>query len=164
MVLFASHARWRPARLLLPGVFAAVFLVGGCGIRNAKDAEPVASPAPAAVAGDGGFSVAESMNDTWNTVGQVLVRLDGVAYESRSQMLGIHAVRYRGERMLILTRAVVLRDAGDTMSTRVLALQPDGKPDTGPAAVELLDLLARRVPLEALKYRQPVLPKKRTKK
>lgn len=136
--------------------------VGGCGgTRNAKDASIEAPPTPASVPDGGEFTVAESMNDTWNTVGQVLVALDGVTYESRAQMLGIYAVRFRDERMLIRTQAVVMRDAGDRMLTRVMALKLDGKPNTSPAAIELLDLLSRRVPLEVGKYRQPIRLKKR---
>jgi hypothetical protein len=144
--------------------FAVVLAVGGCsGIHNARiEQAPVPeTPAAGATVVDGGeFTVAESMNDTWNTVGQVLVRLDGVTYESRAQMLGIHAVRYRGERMLIRTQAVVMRDPTDRMRTRVLALKMDGKPNASPAAIELLDLLRQRVPFEIGKYRQPIQLKK----
>jgi len=142
-----------------------VLFVGGCGgIRNAKTEQaplPEPSAAGAVVVDSGEFTVFESMNDTWNTVGQVLVRLDGVTYESRAQMLGIHAVHYHGERMLIRTQAVVMRDPADRMRTRVLALKMDGKPNGSPAAIELLDVLSQRVPLEIGKYRQPIRLKKR---
>ena len=49
--------------------------------------------------------------------GQILVRLDGVQYESRAQMLGIYAVRYRGERFLIRTHAVVIEHLGEGLRT-----------------------------------------------
>lgn len=107
-------------------------------------------------AAPGEFTIAASMNDTWNTVGQVLVRTDGVTYESRAQMLGIYGLRYRGERFLIRTQAVVMRSPTDDMATRVLALGLDGTPKHSAAAIELLQVLKERVPLEIEKYTLPV--------
>jgi len=85
---------------------------------------------------------------TWNAVGQVLVRLDGVSYQGRSQMLGLYDERYRGEHLLIVTRARVMRTSGDGMLTEVGALQHDGKPSDSAAAAELLRLLQQRLPAE----------------
>jgi len=96
------------------------------------------------------------MNDTWNTVGQVLVRTDGVTYESRAQMLGIYAVRYRGERFLIRTQALVMDVATDGLRTRVLALELDGKPKQSAAANALLEVLKKRAPEEIGKYTLPI--------
>lgn len=96
------------------------------------------------------------MLDTWNTIGQILVRTDGVEYQSRAQMLGIYAVRYRGQQFLIRSQALVLQLQDGHVTTRVLALGLDGKPDRGVAAVDLLGQLQRRIPAEIGKYRQPI--------
>ncbi|MFC3715302.1 hypothetical protein ACFONC_03955 [Luteimonas soli] len=106
---------------------------------------------------DGGaFTVSESMLDTWNTIGKVLVSMDGVRYEGRAQMLGLYAVGYRGERFLIRTRALVIEAPGQGLRTRVDALGPEGQATASPAAAALLQVLARRVPVEVELYRQPV--------
>ena len=97
---------------------------------------------------DGDFTVGVSMLDAWNAVGQILVRLDGVKYEGRAQMLGMYAVRYRGERFLILTRALVVDPTAPGMLTKVGAVMVDGKPNSSGAALELLDLLEQRMPAE----------------
>ncbi|MEO6364997.1 MAG: hypothetical protein ABIO38_02975 [Luteimonas sp.] len=102
------------------------------------------------------FTIAASMNDTWNTVGQVLVRTDGVIYESRAQMLGIYGVRYRGERFLVRTHALVMDKPRDGLRTRVLALEMDGKPNHSAAANALLGILKTRVPEEITKYTLPI--------
>lgn len=108
----------------------------------------------------GAFTVPENMLDTWNTIGQILVRTDGVQYESRAQMLGLYVIRYRNERLLIRTQAVVLGTENRTQ-TRVTALDALGKPTRSAAALAVLDLLKRRIPLEVARYRQPIhLPKR----
>ncbi|MEG3183073.1 hypothetical protein [Novilysobacter erysipheiresistens] len=89
-----------------------------------------------------------TMLDTWNAVGQILVRLDGVTYQGRSQMLGLYDVRYRGEPLLIVTRARVMQGPADGMVTEVDALQQDGKPSDSAAGTELLHLLRQRLPEE----------------
>lgn len=110
-------------------------------------AEPPAGAEPAAARGR--FAVpGVTMLDTWNAVGQILVRLDGVTYQGRSQMLGLYDVRYRGEPLLIVTRARVMQGPADGMVTEVDALQQDGKPSDSAAGVELLHLLRQRLPEE----------------
>lgn len=94
------------------------------------------------------FTVPADMLDTWNAVGQILVRAEGVTYESRAQMLGLYAVQYRGERVLVLTRAQVMQAAGDGVLTRVYAAGPNGSQSTSPAASELLSILRQRLPEE----------------
>ncbi len=134
---------------------ALVLLAVGC-----STVPPVAPPAPPpvvvevpsdatiAAATRGEFTIPASMLDTWNAVGQILVRVDGVTYEGRSQMLGIYVVRYRGERFLIVTRALVMRSRADGMVTKVNAVLSDGKSNGSEAAVALLRLLQRRLPAE----------------
>ncbi len=108
----------------------------------APEAAPVTEPAR------GQFAIPGSKIDTWNAVGQIVVRLDGVTYEGRSQMLGIYAVRYQGEQFLIVTRARVMQGATDGMVTEVGALRPDGAPNDSVASSELLRLLEQRLPAE----------------
>lgn len=142
-----------------------VVVVGCAGVRTRSPPIPVEEESVET----GEFTVAENMLDTWNTIGKILVALEGVAYEGRAQMLGLYAVRYRGEQFLIRTQAVTISDVSRGISTRVGALGPAGQPFHHPAAVALLKILAQRVPQEVAQYRQPVeLPdaaaKKRRKK
>ncbi|HEV8695989.1 MAG TPA: hypothetical protein VGQ93_17645 [Lysobacter sp.] len=135
-----------------------VSLAAGCSSipRAHVESPPVVSERPSTIfeadaavdAGSGEFTIAAGMLDTWNAVGQVVVRLDGVTYEGRAQMLGIYAVQFQGERFLILTRALVMRSPDQGMVTKVGALFPDGKPNHSAAAVELLGVLQRRLPVE----------------
>lgn len=63
-------------------------------------------------------------------------------------MLGIYVVRYRGERFLVMTRALVIDDPKRGMLTRVRAGWLDGKPNDSAAAIELLRGLQQRLPAE----------------
>ncbi|MCL1633271.1 hypothetical protein M2650_01230 [Luteimonas sp. SX5] len=145
-------------RFLASAAVAAVLLAACHGPR--KEEPPVIVPPPEPAE----FVFADNANDTWNTVGQILVRLPGVDYESRAQIMGLYTVRYRGETMLVRTQALVLQQPSDGVRTRVFALLPDGKPNTAPAAHELLAELERRLPLEIEQYRTPVKLKKPGKK
>ena len=141
----------------LAGLAALLSLVAGCSALpepragpppSGTAAAPAANAHPEVDATRGEFTTPASMLDTWNAVGQILVRLEGVGYESRAQMLGIYAVGYRGERLLIVTRALVMRSQAQGMSTKVGAALLDGKPSGSAAAVELLGQLQRRLPAE----------------
>lgn len=152
----------RMPRLALHAWLAALlWLLAGCGATpeprpgpppvgtaTPSPSSPNANAHPEVDAARGEFTTPASMLDTWNAVGQILVRLDGVGYEGRAQMLGIYAVRYRGERLLVVTRALVMRSRAQGMSTKVGATWLDGKPSGSAAAVELLGLLQRRLPAE----------------
>jgi hypothetical protein len=138
-----------------------VLLLASCTTGRRAPPAPVA---PATPVGINEFTVADNVLDTWNTIGQIIVRLDGAEYESRAQMLGIYAVRYRGERFLLRTEAQVLAAGGQHTITRVLALGLDGKPDRSPAAMALLAILQQRIPMEIDKYRQPITVPKRLKR
>lgn len=133
-------------------------VVAGC--RTTGDA---AGPAPGRVElvpDDGGaFTVAENMLDTWNTIGKVVVAMDGVEYEGRSQMLGVYTLRYRGERFLVRTKAVPITPDVQSIRTRVDAVDGQGKPYLSLAAATLLAVLEQRVPVEVVKYRQPIKTK-----
>lgn len=158
----------------MAGRLACVAIMAGCAAgcsparrvaSPVRESPPVVSPAPpataiaeAATARPGEFFITASMNDAWNAVGQILVRTDDVIYESRAQMLGIYALRYRGERFLIRTQAVPLRDQtpgqGPGLVTKVGALWLDGKPNDSDAAVSLVRVLQRRMPAEIASYRR----------
>jgi hypothetical protein len=151
------------------GAVAATWLVvlaAGCAGVGGRPGQPsVPVPVREQPVEGGEFTVAENMLDTWNTIGKILIALEGVRYEGRSQMLGLYTVRYRGEPFLIRTRAVAIDDASHGISTRVDALDSQGKPFNGPAAVALLRILAERIPQEVARYRQPVkLPGAASKK
>lgn len=135
-----------------------VMVVAGCSSLPPSHVEPPPTasgtqPAPSTTNPEvdvrrGEFTANASMLDTWNAIGQILVRLDGVHYEGRAQMLGIYSVRYRGERFLILTGALMLQGNAKGMVTKVGAALLDGKPSESRAAVELLGLLEERLPAE----------------
>ncbi len=151
--MLLTTSRTMPATLRLLGLAGFLSLAAACSTQPPK---PVPSPEEVIATESAEFTIAASMNDTWNTVGQILVRTDGVTYESRAQMLGIYAVRYRGERFLIRTQAVVMEKSTDGLVTRVLALELDGKPKRSAAANELLGILKKRVPVEIGKYTLPI--------
>jgi hypothetical protein len=94
------------------------------------------------------FNVEAGMNDAWNAIGQILVRTPGVAYDGRAQMLGLNAIRYRGETLMLLTRALPLSDTINTLTTEVTVTTAQGKAMHSDSAAELLALLARELPAE----------------
>ena len=94
------------------------------------------------------FTIPATNLDTWNAVGQLLVRMDGVVYEGRSQKLGLYAIRYRDASFLVLTKARLLEDPHGPVLTEVSVALPDGKPNVSVAAVALLDALERQLPAE----------------
>ncbi|MBS0465202.1 MAG: hypothetical protein JSS03_09450 [Proteobacteria bacterium] len=120
-------------------------LASGC----ATTPTPPPPPAPAvAAAAAPEFAIAAVMLDAWNALGQLLVNTPGVTYRSRSQMMGLYDVEYRGQRILLLTRAHVLDAGTHDPSTLVQATGADGKPDASPAALDLLRQLQARMPAE----------------
>ena len=94
------------------------------------------------------FTVEADKNDTWNAVGQLLVRTPGVTYEGRSQMLDLYSIRYRGEPWMILTKSLTLSDSIKKTTTEVTATTPKGIPVDNDAVAELLALLQLQLPAE----------------
>lgn len=124
-----------------------VFLLALAGCTTAPPTPEQVEPLPPSLE-DTRFTIAATNPDTWNAVGQLLVRMDGVVYEGRSQKLGLYAIRYRDASFLVLTKARLLEDPDGPVLTEVSAVLPDGKPNLGVAAVALLDALERQLPAE----------------
>ena len=109
---------------------------------------PPAVAAPAPETPRPRFTVEASRNDTWNAVGQILVRTPGVEYDGRAQMLGLYAIRYRGEPLMVLTQALPLSDA-ITRTTTEVTVTPRREPPVGyDNAAALFALLERALPAE----------------
>lgn len=156
-----------PALFRLMWIVAAVSLVAGC--SSTPPPKKILPPAVVieATAPPARFTIHAPELDVWNAVGQLLVRMDGVTYESRAQKLGLYAVEYRGEKFLILTKALLLSSEIKSLTTEVRGALPTGKTSSSAPARELLDLLQARLPAELLriaseKKRAP--PKKTVKK
>ena len=114
--------------------------------RTPPPPPPVAAPAPETVRPS--FTIEASDNDTWNAVGQLLVRTPGVTYDGRAQKLGLYAIRYRGEPLMILTRALPLSDAITRTTTEVTVTTPKDRPVDYRGAAELLAAIQLALPAE----------------
>jgi hypothetical protein len=143
---------------------AAVSIVAGCSSTLPKKIMPppvvIEAPSPPAR-----FTIHAPELDVWNAVGQLLVRMEGVIYETRAQKLGLYAVEYRGEKFLILTKALLLSGEITSLTTEVRGALPTGKTSSSAPARELLGLLESRLPAELIriaseKKRPPVKKKK----
>lgn len=125
-----------------------VLALAGCAqALHAPEAPPDAG-APAPDATPLRFNVEAGPNDTWNAIGQILVRTPGVRYDGRAQMLGLNAIRYRGEALILLARALPLSDTIKRPTTEVSVATTQGKPMHSDGAADLLALLARELPAE----------------
>lgn len=120
--------------------------LAGCRTPTPGPTAPLPDAAPEVPADGNAFEVAHTVNDTWNTIGQVLVALPGVTYETRAQMLALYAVRYRGEAFLVRAVGIPVDPAAPALRTRVEAITPSGAPLRSAASADLLGLLAARVP------------------
>ena len=118
-----------------------------CACAHAPAPPPaLAAPAPATPRPD--FTVEASSNDTWNAVGQILVRTPGVEYDGRAQMLGLYAIRYRGEPLMVMTHALPLSGA-ITRTTTEVTVTPRRDPAVDyDNAATLFALLERALPAE----------------
>ncbi|MBJ7575856.1 hypothetical protein [Luteimonas sp. MC1828] len=137
-------------------VMCAVLLAAGCStaprIDGAADSDRVA-PVQAPPAMRDGFLITADRLDTWNAVGQLLVRSSDIRLEGRSEMLDLHAVTYRGQDILLLTRAVPLSPDVRRSTTRVSAVAGNGAALDGTAAADLLTMLQRKLPAEIERVR-----------
>ena len=134
---------------LLACLLLSIALLTGCKTRpTAPEPEPptpVAEPAPPTVT-RGEFTLEADKLDTWNAVGQIMVNTPGLEYVGRSQMLDLYDVRYRGEEILVLTKALLLSDTIKKTTTKVTATTKAGKPIDNDASADLLALLQRQLP------------------
>ncbi len=112
------------------------------------EAPPQVEAPPPPTTTRGRFAIEADKNDTWNAVGQILVRTPGITYEGRAQMLDLYSIRYRGEPWMILTRSLPLSDDIKKTTTEVTATTPKGAPVDSDAVAELLALLERELPAE----------------
>lgn len=134
----------------------ALWLIVGCtSVMRPQPASPLAVIEVLPPASN--FVIAAGELDTWNAVGQLLVRLDGVTYKERSQKLGLYAVDYRGESFLVLTRALAASAEIHTLTTDVRVALQNGKRNSSAASTELLGLLQDRLPAELVRI--ATLPK-----
>ena len=128
------------------------FIAIGCALALAGCATPerarAPAPPPPAQATPVQLTVQAGMNETWNAVGQLLVDMRDVTWEGRSQMMGLNAVRYRGESLLVLTRAVPASATVRTLTTEVTIATPSGTRLHSAAAADLMMRLARGLPAE----------------
>ena len=161
----------RPSRIALPACLSLLLAACATPVREAPPpAAPAIAPTPLR------FSVPAEPNDAWNAVGQILVRTPGVSYDGRSQMIGLYAIRYRGEALMMLTRGVPISDTVKVPTTEISVTGTEGKAAASEAAAELLALLARELPAEiasvkarfaaekAAKVRAKATPKQKSKK
>jgi hypothetical protein len=146
-----------PRSSRLAGVVCAVLLLAaGCGSAprtdGTADTRHVA-PVQAPSAMRDGFLITADRLDTWNAVGQLVVRSSDIRLEGRSEMLDLHAVTYRGQDVLLLTRAVPLSSDVRRSTTRVTAVARNGAALDGAAAADLLTMLQRDLPAEIERIR-----------
>jgi hypothetical protein len=119
-----------------------------CAHAPRPQAPPPAAAAPAPEPVRPHFRIEASENDTWNAVGQILVRTPGVEYDGRAQMLGLYSIRYRDEPMMILTCALPLSDAVTRTTTEVTVTTRSDPPADYANAAALFALLERALPAE----------------
>jgi hypothetical protein len=145
-----------------------VLAIAGCAqpVRQPEAPErpsPIVTPVPTSTRGL--FTVEADKNDTWNAVGQILVRTPGVMYDGRAQMLDLYSIRYRGEPWMILTKSLLLSDTIRKTTTEVTATTPQGTPVDNDDVAELLALLQRELPdeIESVKAQFAAEKKAKTK-
>jgi len=134
---------------LLACLLLSIALLAGCKTPivtpEPEPPVPVAETAPPTTT-RGEFTLEADKLDTWNAVGQIIVNTPGVEYLGRSQMLDLYDVRYRGEEILVLTKALLLSDTIKKTTTKVTATTKAGKPIDHDASADLLALLQRQLP------------------
>ena len=148
----------RLQRLLRTALAATVVALAACATQAPAPAPAAAAlPAPPApTITRGTFTLHAVPLDVWNAVGDVVVRTPQASYDSRSQMLGLYSVRYRGEPLLVLAHALPLSDTIHELTTEVTVRSPGGAPVDSDTASDLLAILQRDLPAEvqAVRARQ----------
>ena len=135
-------------------------VLAGCRTRGEPppEAPPPAAPPPvlAPTVTRGEFTLHADKHDTWNAVGQIVVRTPGVEYQGRAQMLDLYALRYRVVEFFVLNKALPAAQTGNRITTKVTATTPAGKPVDATAVADLLERLQRELPaeIESVRARQ----------
>lgn len=146
--------------LLLRALSAGVVLALAACATHAPAPSPVPAAAlpapPPPTMTPGTFTIEAIPLDVWNAVGDIVVRTPQASYDSRSQMLGMYSVHYRGENLLVLAHALPLSDTIHALTTQVTARSASGAPIDSDAAADLLAILQREMPAEvqAVRARQ----------
>ena len=109
---------------------------------------PPAAAAPAPTVTRGRFAIQAVPLDVWNAIGDILVRTPEAGYDSRSRMLGLYSVHYRGEPLLVIAHALPLSDVVQVLTTEVTAASLAGAPIDDADVAELLATLQRELPAE----------------
>jgi hypothetical protein len=145
-------------RRLLHSLFAGALLaLAGCATHAPPlPPAPPPLPAPPPTTTPGEFTIEAVPLDVWNAIGDIVVRTPQASYDSRSQMLGLYSVHYRGENLLVLAHALPLSDTIHVLTTQVTARTASGAPTDSTAATDLLAVLQREMPAEvqAVRARQ----------
>jgi hypothetical protein len=142
------RSRVSKSRVLLPSCAVAIG-----GILAACASHPPTPAAPESVATTptitrGQFTLHATPLDTWNAVGDIVVRTPAASYDSRARMMGLYSVRYREQPLLILVRPLLLSDTVHELTTEVTARTPGGAAIDSDIAAELLGILQRELPAE----------------
>jgi hypothetical protein len=147
------QARVPKSCVLLPACAVAIAgILAACASRPTAPAapEPVVT-APTVTRGQ--FTLHAAPLDTWNAVGDIVVRTPTASYDSRSRMMGLYSVRYRDQSLLVLVRPLLLSDTVHELTTEVTARTPAGAPIDSDVAAELLGILQRELPAEIERVR-----------
>jgi hypothetical protein len=133
-------------RIALP---LCLLLLAACATRAPAPATaPPAAAAPAPTTTRGQFTIQAVPLDVWNAIGDIVVRTPQAAYDSRSRMLGLYSVRYRGQPLLVVAHALPLSDTVRVLTTEVTAKSPAGAAVDSDVAAALLAILQRELPAE----------------
>ncbi|WP_166210373.1 hypothetical protein [Cognatiluteimonas telluris] len=141
----APTPRPRTPRLLLPACALAIAgALAACASHPAAPEPVIAAPTETR----GQFTLHAAPLDTWNAVGDILVRTPTASYDSRSRMMGLYSLRYRDQPLLILVQPLLLSDTVHELTTQVTARTPGGAPIDSDIAAQLLAILQRELPAE----------------
>jgi len=128
---------------------AVLLLLAACATHAPPPAPtPAAAAAPVPTVTRGRFVIQAVPLDVWNAIGDILVRTPGAGYDSRSRMLGLYSVHYRGAPLLVVAHALPLSDVVQVLTTEVTATSSAGAPIDNADAAELLAILQRELPAE----------------
>lgn len=145
-------------------VVRVALLLAVLGLANCAQQPTKPTPEPVSAADLAPLQIHESPTDTWNAVGQVLVRTPGVTYNDRALMLGLYSIRYRDEALMVLTRGLPLSATVKTLTTEVRVTTPAWEPAQSAGAADLLATLARELPAEIESVKAQFAAEKKAKK